>query len=538
MSKKAVIVPGVHDLIPPQGLITVQLTHPDTGRVLKEAKAENAVMNWFLSQVGGFSRGDFLGTDVADFRRGLQPNFNPLSMNIDTLEQRDLITARMNIAGQYPGNYPSGTEVCFLWASSSSITPNAAHTHFPGSDAEGMVTGFARTDLPYTTVGTNLPRGTINPTECRHTYSQSRMVAEWPTTHGAGVYRSIGIGSVAQRGLAYGGGGAACGVPLYYIDGTRRVNGVTSTQRATFYSGQSDAFNSVTWPDHRIFWTTKSGQGIFFNNFQTSMTGATTGPNSATIGGSGQVSVAAHGGQLWVARGTTLKRCDYPTGTSLTVNATYAGVSGFTDPAIWDITSDGTNLYLLGITKVFVVNPATGAVTSSWTHSLPRTGSTEVTNIEWDPAMQHLWLTFEAFSALGVAYGWGQINMTNSGSSSLNTSRSYAYTTAGTRLNYAIPFVPSAFWRNIDTHADAMGGNAWDGSSIARANTGVTGIAQNHGWAYWMSQAAGPTNTTTGNQGFALHGPSMASHALLDADIVKDTSTGLKIIYDYNFTDI
>lgn len=539
MSKKAVIVPGVHDPIPPHGRVTVQLTHPDTGRILKEAKAENAVMDWFLSQVGKMNvRGNFTNSSVADAHRYFQPNFNPLSMNIDTLENRDTITAKFNVAGMYPGIYPSGTEVPFIWASSSDISPNSAHTHFPASDQEGHLTAFANTDLVYTTVAGNLPRGTVNPAECRHTYDQSRMVVEWPTTHGAGVYRSIGIGSVTQRNLAHGPGqGAAVGVPLSQINVLKDSLGRTNVRRSAITYGQSEPWNSVTWPDHRWFVTRKTTQDIWIGNFETATGIVGQGPSSATIGGSGQTSVAAHGGQLWVARGTTLKKCDYPTGASLTVNNTYSPVTGFTDAAILDITSDGTNLYLLGISKVFIVNPATGAVTSSWTHSLPRTGSTEIANIEWDPAMQFLWLTLEQFSSTNIPLSWGG-DVTNVGLTSLDVSRTYAYSTSGTRLNYALPFAVPALLYSYNTLAIVSGGSAWDGNAICRYASGLTGFAQQNKWACMISSNVNTSNTTSGTAGIMLSGPSMASHAVLDDDVVKDTSTGLKIIYDYNFTDI
>jgi hypothetical protein len=128
MSRKRYIVPGVHDPIPPNGRITVQLTHPTTGRVVKEVRSENAIMDWFTSQVSGFGRGDGYASSVADVRRYSIPNLSPNSMNIDVLQNRDPISVKFNIAGQYPGLYSAGTEVPFIWGSSANITPNAAHT--------------------------------------------------------------------------------------------------------------------------------------------------------------------------------------------------------------------------------------------------------------------------------------------------------------------------------------------------------------------------------------------------------------------------
>jgi hypothetical protein len=541
MSRKRYIVPGVHDPIPPNGRITVQLTHPTTGRVVKEVRSENAIMDWFTSQVSGFGRGDGYASSVADVRRYSIPNLSPNSMNIDVLQNRDPISVKFNIAGQYPGLYSAGTEVPFIWGSSANITPNAAHTHFPGSDAEGMVTGFARLDALYTSNPSNLPRGTVVPGESTHTHNQTRMVVEFTTAQGNGVYRSIGVGSVSQRSLAYSGGGAPHQTSLWYPDTVRSAANTGITGSTTYYA-ESEHYHSITWPDHRAFIVRSNTQDIRIHDFNVAATGAgTAGPSSATIGGSGRPSVATHGGKLWIGRGTTLKKCVYPTNTTLTVDNTYAPVTGFTDAAILDLTSDGTSLYLLGSTKVFVVDPATGAVTSSWTHSLPRTSVVnEVANIEWDPAMGHLWLAIEQYAtaANGQTYPWGlHTALVNSGGPVNNyLSRSYAYTVSGTRLNYALPFDPAQTVRLIDTQADASG-SSWDGNSSSVMRTGMTGIAQQHGWASLQSINA-YFAASTSLQGTQLRGPSMASHTLLSSDVTKTGANGMKIIYEFDYTDV
>jgi hypothetical protein len=529
--KERAIVPGVRDSIPPQGRVTVQLANADTGKVVHEVKAENAIMDWYLASATGWSRGDYNN----DNRRYSQPNLSPISASTDTLLARDLIQSRFNVAGQYPGLYSPGPQMCWIWGSSANISPVSTHTHFPGSDTEGMLTGFARVDVAYTPNGSNLPRGTVVSSESRQTWTESRMVIEFSTTQGNGVYRSIGVGSVANRNLQYGGGGASHQANLWDPADARSASDTALSAVHSIPIG-TGAIRSVTWPDHRIFWTADD-TNIFLQDLSTQTT-VTTGPSSATIGGSGRISVAAHGGKLWVGRGTTLKRCDYPTDTTLNVLNNYAPVTGFTDGAILDITSDGTNIYALGSTKVFVINPATGAVTSSWVHSLPRTvTTTEITNIEWDPAMQLLWLTIEPNGATGIYYPWGPASaLLNSGSgqSNYNYSRSYGYTSTGTRVNYALPLVTPHNIYELSTQATTILG-AWDGSSMSRMFTGMTGIAQQHGWMSWHGGES-TSGLGSGNRSNFLKGPSMASHALLPSDVTKTGANTLKIIYDFDFS--
>lgn len=533
--KEKIIVPGIHDHIPPQGRVTVQLLNPDTDKVVHEVKAENAIMDWFLSQVT-MSRGDF--TTVGDIRKTHTPNLSPISGLTETINQRSPVTVNMNKPGVYPGLYSAGPECAWIWGSSANISPNAAHTHIPGSDAEGMMTGFARLDVAYTPDPNNLPRGTVVSSLCRHTWDKTRMTVEFSTAQGNGVYRSIGTGSLAQRNIAtLSGGGAAHPASLWYPMQIRSAV-TTNTHISYFRYGSSNTHTGATWPDHRCFVVegdvTTTSNAIWIYDFSAVAVGNTAGPTSNTIGGSGRISVATHGGSLWIGRGTTLKRCDYPTDTSLNVLNTYSPVTGFTDAAIIDITSDGTNIYALGSTKVFIINPATGAVTSSWTHSLPRSFGT-VGNIEWDPAMQMLWLTTETHGA-GQAYiPWGPANLPNiSNLCNPNTARSYGYTIAGTRLNYAIPFTTPQFGVDIDTQT--LTANAWDGSSVSRFETGVTGMAQQNGWTSIVGSIITAVTSGTGAHGLNHRGPSMSSHALLPSDVTKTSANTLRIIYDFDWS--
>lgn len=532
--KEKVIVPGIHDHVPPQGRVTVQLLNPDTDKVVHEVKAENAIMDWFLSQVT-MSRGDFYD----DVRRQLTPNLSPISALIASVEQRSIPTVVMNKPGIYPGWYAAGPEMNFIWGSSSNITPDSTHTVMPGSDTEGMMTGFARLDVAHTPDAANLPRGTVVSGSCRHTWAQTRMVVEFTTAQGNGVYRSIGTGSISQRSTIAGGGGAAHPASLWYPQNIRPANGETNRNITFFRNGGNNTITGAAWPDHRMFLVegdvTGATSAIFMYNWHTTGLTAVSGPTSTTIGGTGRISVCTHGGNLWVGRGTSLKRCDYPTNTTLNVLNTYSPVTGFTDAAIIDITSDGTNIYALGSTKVFVINPATGAVTSSWTHSLPRAFGT-IGNIEWDPAMQMLWLTSETHVSTGY-YPWGLPNTTNA--SNLSNSplhRSYGYTTAGVRLNYAVP--PTSGGVPINVIDQTQQANSWDGNSISRMESGITGMAQQNGWTSVVGSIHSSGTSGTGFHQAHFRGPAMSSHALLPSDVTKTSSNTLRIIYDFDYTDV
>ena len=559
--KEKAIVPGVHDRVPPHGRVTLQLTNDSTGKIVKEVKDENAMMDWYMSQVARRSRllhpGDLI----------VQSGLSPLG------DLQGAATTEFDLFQKYytPGECPTtispSYQTYWLWASAANVTPNSAHTHIPVSDAEGAVTAFARLNATYTYDAQNPSRGTVIPDECIQSFDKTRMVVEFGTNQGNGIYRSVGVGRVAQANLAHPAhSGGGYGTPGGILTGFYRDNGGEDTNpeyglkslaqnlqqfssnapnTTQYLSGDRlnpSAVNASTYilrnataPDHRVY-AVMNNNNIYIFNMQ--LRTEVAGPTSATITGSGRVSVSSLSTDFWVARGTTLYRCVHPTTDALTVNNTYAPVTGFTDAAILDITNDGTNLYALGDTNVFVINPATGAVTSSWAHSLPRSGP--VSTIEYDWCQEILWITYEPDGIItnSVSPLHGVLNIGNAATNfaSLPSVRIYGYNIGGGRAPYALVPGSGHHWTG---HWNGTENVSTSGTWRQTLYSGLTGINHLNPWSGWLGQfyRSTPSGSGTGMYVVGGYGPSMATHANLGEDVEKDDTQSLKIIYDFDYTD-
>jgi len=510
------IVPGVRDLIPPQGLVTVQLTNPDTGKVVKEEKAENLIANSWLAQVNGHFRG---ALDNDNNRNQFHSNFSPVAANSDAGFTRDYVWAHLGRPGMYPGLY--GNYMPWLWASDKNVSPNANRTVPPCSNLSlsviahnlaGNMSGHVRLDVSHATTTGQLNRGTTTAAESWHKWDQSRVTVEFATTEGNGTYRSIGVGRLASAYQAN-----RCIVqPLSCSDtvGLRRSDSQNMAigQGAMSIGGQF--VRSASFEDSNHFWLSNTSNNLFVYDFETNTT--TAGPLSASVSGTNQIGVVVKGSDLWLSRDKQIFRCVKFTGSTLTISNTYNLATPLGAEIILDMTQDGTSLYLLTQTKVFVVNPADGTVTTSWAHNLTHFDVANCCSIEWDPANQHLWIHFgtdddppyqnDASQYIWLwGGGYGGYGYTTR---DINT-KVFSFSTAGVQLPYIFLLLDFQY------------------QSRSYAFTGMDG----QGWfALWANY-----NNSTPRQNFVNMTSMIGSHALLGSDVVKTSTNGLKIVYDFNF---
>jgi len=513
---REVIVPGVRDLIPPQGLVTVQLTHPDTGKVVHEVKAENMIANCWLAQVNGHFRG---AMDNDNSRNQYLPNFSPVAANSDAGFTREYVWAHLGRPGIYPGMY--GAYMPWLWASDKNIAPNASRTVPPCSNLSlsaiahnlgGNMTGHVRTDVAHATTTGQVNRGTTTAAESWHKWDQSRLTVEFATSEGNGTYRSIGVGRLASAYQAN-----RCIVqPLSCADVVSLR--ATGSQNVSYGQGVinigSNFVRSASFEDSNHFWLSSTANALFVYDFETNTT--TNGPTSASIPGTNQISVVVKGSDLWLARDKQIFRCVKFTGSTLSITNTYNLATPLGAENILDMTQDGTSIYLLTQTKVFVVNPADGTVTTSWAHNLTHFDAANCCSIEWDGANQHLWIHFgvdndpqyQNDSSQWIwnwQNGWGTYGYTTQ---DINT-KVFSFSTAGVLLPYII--LLHAFAYQIRSYA-------------------FTGMDPQGWFAMWAN-----FGDSGYRQGFMNMCSMIGSHALLGSDVVKTSTNGLKIVYDFNF---
>lgn len=507
---REVIVPGVRDLIPPQGLVTVQLTNPETGKVKHEVKAENMIMNSWLAQVNVHARG---AMDRDNSRNQYQPNFSPVAGNNDAGFVHEHVWGHLGRTGIFPGLY--NAYMPWIWGSDKNIAPSATRTCPPHTTiANGNMTGYARLDLAHTSIAGRLNRGTSIASESWHKYDQSRVTVEFGSVEANGTYRSIGIGRLASH---YDEN--RCIVSPIACESLPSLRQADSQQMAAggvdIMGLGSGLLRSAAWEDTNHFWLANVSNNLYLYDWETDT--LTTGPSSGSITGTNQIGIALQGGFLWLVRDKQLFKCAKFTGGSLSITNTYNLATPLGAEIFWDITSDGTNLYALTATKVFVLNPADGTVITSWLHGLTHSAQAICNNIEWDPANQILWIFFGTTDEPPYHNNdptnrtWGWFEDYGHYSNRAENLRVFGFTTAGAAAPYSfLMFV-------------------WSYRHFARNFTGI----DPQGWT-------GILVNQQNNNGYLMQTPvhlggMIGSHALLPSDIVKTTADGLKIRYDFDF---
>jgi hypothetical protein len=506
---REVIVPGVRDLIPPQGRVTVQLTNPETGRVRHEVRAENMLMNSWLAQVNVHARG---ALDRDNSRNQYLPNFSPVAANSDAGFAREHVWAHLGRPGIWPSLY-SGY-MPWLWASDKNIAPDPDRTCPPCTTiSNGNFTGHARLDLAHTSIAGRLNRGTSIASESWHKWDQSRVTVEFGSVEANGTYRSIGVGRIAshvdENRCISSPIGCDALVTLRQADSQQMSIG------SDIFGLGSALLRSGAFEDSNHFWCSSGANNLYVYDWETDT--LTTGPSTGSVTGAGQIGVAIQGGYLWLSRGANIMKCSKYTGGALTILNTYDQTASLAGQTFWDLTSDGTSLYALTATKVFVINPTDGTVTTSWLHGLTHSDISTCNNVEWDPANQLLWIYFGTdeeppyHNNDPTTQTWQWSNDYGHYSNRAENMRGFGFSTAGVQLPYSfLTFV-------------------WGYRHFAR---GFTGIDPNG----WIGMLVNQNNNSGTYSQTPVHlGGMIGSHALLPSDVVKTAADGLKIRYDFDF---
>ena len=493
----------------PGGRFAVELVHPETGRVRKRVEADNSLMSWFLGQTpanGG--RGQFYAPGAADYAA----SFGLLNYITDFVDDNQLGLAFKK--GWAFRQSPIWSQR-WLWATAYNQNPNPSATQIPVADPLGDVTGGVMLTSGFAADGVQNRRGTVVYASSERTWARTRMVTEFNTNQGNGVYRSLGLGSLIAQTLAPGGMRPCPSLPDQdqldaIVDNASwdvtygRLAGTASASTILVYDASYDADEEAMWVQYgtSVLALIKDGTATSF----------TTGnvPGNQSNGG---FTVVPGNNEIWIANGTDLFRCEKrTTAGNFAVLNTYDLTASLAGDILTSATHDGTSLYLMSENRVLVVNPVTGAVTSSWAHGLTFEQAYMQT-ITYDAANGCLWLTSQA--TIGATYeGWGYLSSGTPSSMSVDDSLvSHAFTTAGADVPHL---------------------------RLMHIQAGVAGSTSNHGACVAGMSPTGTMSLCALRSGITvtpkLQGPSMASHALLNADVVKTPADALRITYDWNYT--
>lgn len=501
MSKKATIVPGVHDPIPPEGRISVELLHPDTGRVRKRVRAENALMDWFRKNAapnGG--RGEGVASSIYQF-----DSFNPI-------QETTLGTPKFPAAAVGPNSWPvyipANNAANWLWATAQNVTPDATKHHIPTGSATGDIVSATKLDASWVPDGIQLRRGSIQLASCIRSWDRQRIVTEFGLAYGNGIYRSIGLGSIINQRISPAAMRATPSV----------VNNPLTNNLPDFgwNSGSSVGMLNMNLgrvghdPDLGVFWGQTSA--IYGGSNLIRWDGATealTVSGANVPGSGGQWSVAVNGSDFWITRNKVLYRCVKPTSNvAVTVTNTYDLAATIGADTILDVAVNrATNeLYLLTETRVYVVNGVTGASTSNFAHGLTfAVGDRPYACIEWSVVEQQLHISCPD-AAGSPNEGWGYNAAAPANYLSPPTCLIHGFTAAGAAAKMLM--VPQFNTR----------------TSTNRAYSGTYMGLTESGFAM-ASRTSDPY----------ILGPSMATHALLGSDVEKTAADALRITYDFDF---
>lgn len=507
---------GTRDITPPEGRVTLELRSANTGRLRKRVEVDNALMDWYKAAVprnggrGGFYQSP--GPAPASTFSGLSSGINPTYFAQLTSPFTPVISEQAE-RGQFdPTRWPSIAGVAknctnWLWATNQNVTPDAAAFHIPTLTSE-VTAGVQLASTAYAAVGIQNKRGAINQALTSWTWDRIRMVVDFATAEGNGTYRSVGIGMLLPETIAPGRLRSFPAPMLEYnpVDVNQRIGSQLDSGMLTTltHASTGQAFN---------YWLVDSAFNLIHRSYQ-STTGTTLFTvSAANLPGSGGPlgPVIEHTpSDFWIARNQTLYRCVAPVSNAAITPVNTYNLSGTLGAeAILDITFDGTNLYLLTLTQVYVVNPATGGITSNWAHG--RSGGTLGNqSIMWDAGEQLLWINFVNTSGTTRSWEWGLAGSGTQVATDVDSLICYGYTLGGVVTK---------------AHMARHGGP----SNASQVHVRLLGAARSDG-QFWSRLGF------TGNQcRLWLNGPSMATHALLPSDVVKTSDDILRITYDFNF---
>lgn len=526
---------GIHDLVAPEGRVTVELLDERGLKTVKKVKADNAIMTHFLHSFERSVRGEAMVASNPSVYGQTGFHFHGYLQEASFGTQTDpaysstnwWVRFRAGLANLEHNRQLSG---CYknIILSDSTQAVDAEEWAFPGN-----VMGFCH--LPEQNVLTNTKRSNLVLASCQRTPTLLRYVAEWGTTLANGTHNSVGIGNlVFAQSQPYAfptpstnnvPASVFSDSPLNSSPGLNNFTGLWGSAGSPFMQfiggvtglSTTGALLSGCRVSDSEFWTVQSGTAAN-NLFKWDPVNATTtnfpwnaanlagglqvtGPTLTTIGaGTNKCGVTVTtNGDLWLAYLGTLKRCVKPTNTTLSVTNTYtpAGIENCID-----ITTDGTDLYWLGATTVYKITATTGVVASSWAHGL-------------------------AGTIANIAYFASPAARLHIGSYRTLTSTLWHHpSTASTINKMSDEFTVAGVWTgNISTAPMSSGSPEAHLSGILFP---LTSNGKYH--VGWATQNSSGVASTAG-----LGGPTHCSRTVLGSPVVKTSANSLRVTYEFGF---
>ena len=507
---------------PPGGVVTLELKSANTGRTLKKVSVENALMGWYESRITqnanrGWKHSGEANWGSVNYSTEFQ-GFDPLTVfaaarpEFQEAAYAGFTKGRTN---WFP--FSPALSAYWLWATDSSAAVDTSALEIPvtgGAASLGEVTAGADLVETFAADGIQNKRGTVTPGACSWTWAQQRVQVDFASSVGNGVYRSIGLGSLEPQRIAPGGLRANrpalhsfsvarnynfqlyLGVGLYgerFSIGRPGSNAIWAVQE----NGLNIAYWDVDDPDYSSFTSTYGGTS----------TPPGTGANTVCVDTASD---------FWVLRNGQLYRCDTRPPATLNVVNTYDLTGSLASPTshFLDMCFDGTDLRIVDSVNVHTVSTTTGAVTSSWAHGItdPGTPSPKF-SIVWNAVTSELYVNWWAGNTAGPDEGWGKYAQIGQFSirGPADSAVIHRFTSAGTKVGALMGIQTSPYTDEQSPHAQIC-----------------------------LMDADGVMSGSTGQYDFSIrrlgmHGPSMATHALLGADLTKTDSETLTVTYDFNY---
>ena len=494
---------GTRDLIPPQGQFTVELLD-ERGRVRHTAKAENSIMDWYLKASprngGRYRRGDLTYALAA-----------PLWLTA-SMESVGTLTVPQFEDWSKPNSWPfreSAVQLMrWLWVSDSAAAVNAGKNHIPTTDALGELTAGVSLDYVFEPDGIQNRRGNLSPAASYVTRDQIRMVVEFAPGIGTGIYRSLGIGNLVCQEEAPGGIRPAWAYVNRNQAGDQN-NWVGSTD-ALATSG--NMLGGMDWDaDTQRFRGDGGGSsGMYVYDADYGYVLLVAEGNMPGAGNVQRCMVTVPGiDKLFIGQNQTLFDCVKPvSNVAMTVNNTYDLSATLGAEKLLDMCTDGTNIFAVTETRIVEIDPSDGSVLGTVLHNVPDNGP--FGTIGWDGSEEAF--AINRFGTLGSDEGWGT-------------------TAAG---SYGWPVADSCVTHFIDktgahTGKRVMHNQNSSGTDQQALMMPVGAMSPDGTKMIMQKQSDAPSYLVPAV-------PSMASHALLPADVDKTVLDGLRITYDWNFT--
>ena len=504
---------------PPGGVVTLELRSATTGRLRHRVRTENALMSWYEALIfqnnrrGNRTPDDF-ASQVSNYGSegaGFDP-FRRLSLDQPALTEPVWAGFTKNRTAWFPWNV-SETSATWFWGSPANVAVNTATMEIPTTDTLGEVTGGAYLGSSFTSDGVQNKRGTVSPGGCSWTWSQQRVQATFGASVGNGVYRSVGLGSLQPQQAAPGGLRAAR-APMC-------TGNVTDPQLGSWYrlNGQLHFGTRIARGrdgSNAMFVTDEAGDSISYwdvDDISWAGGGLTYQGQVAAPGAGGYAVVVDTASDFWVLRSGVLYRCDTRPPAAINVVNTYDLSASFSGTlGTLDMCFDGTDLRIIDDTSVHTVSTTTGGITGSFAHSLTASGTNDVYSIEWNAATSELYVNVGSTDP-GVDEQWG--GLLSQGQFAWNGTGDDAvvhrFTSAGSKVGAYMGVHGTGYTDEQGVFAQVQ----------AMDHDGVISLSCHE--------------IDSSSHQIGMHAPSMATHALLGADLTKTVADVLTVTYDFNY---